>query len=249
MSDKRDKGLNGDYCVGYCSPPKSGQFVKGKSGNPRGRPRRPRTAAAGMFTDSEHDRMFLEEMKRQVAVREGEKVERTTIERAALRAIGLKAAKGDPKAFKALTDKQASIDKRRQAEWGMLLEATLEYQKWAASQMKLDTRTGKKGPEMVPHPDDIEIDLNNRTLIFNGPITADQKMAQDFVVSNRSKFFLEFFDQSRLAKLDRRLGRQLRKAGRQMEEVLQLAAKRASKTNSWETATLEERTEFLRREI
>ena len=30
---------NDDYEVGYGRPPKSGQFKKGQSGNPKGRPR------------------------------------------------------------------------------------------------------------------------------------------------------------------------------------------------------------------
>lgn len=34
------KGNDGDGKVGYGRPPKSGQFPKGKSGNPNGRPRR-----------------------------------------------------------------------------------------------------------------------------------------------------------------------------------------------------------------
>lgn len=95
MTDRKGNGSRGGEYVGYRNPPKSGQFVKGRSGNPGGRPPRPKTAGAGVFGDSEFDAMFLEEMDRQVSVREGETIERTPLMRAATRAIGLKAAKGD----------------------------------------------------------------------------------------------------------------------------------------------------------
>jgi len=32
--------MHDDYDVGYCKPPKSGQFAKGQSGNPYGRPKK-----------------------------------------------------------------------------------------------------------------------------------------------------------------------------------------------------------------
>ena len=53
MTDTKGKAFRRDEYVGYRRPPKSSQFVKGRSGNPRGRPRRPRTVAASVFGDSE----------------------------------------------------------------------------------------------------------------------------------------------------------------------------------------------------
>ena len=39
MSDRSEKPANEE--VGYCRPPKSGRFRKGRSGNPNGRPKKP----------------------------------------------------------------------------------------------------------------------------------------------------------------------------------------------------------------
>jgi hypothetical protein len=44
-------------------------------------------------------------------------------------------------------------------------------------------RERASGPEIIPHPDDIDIDPRTGAVSFNGPLTLDQKMAQDLVVS------------------------------------------------------------------
>jgi hypothetical protein len=44
--DSKDMATGGlEYSVGYGRPPKANQFKKGQSGNPRGRPRTPKTIA------------------------------------------------------------------------------------------------------------------------------------------------------------------------------------------------------------
>jgi Family of unknown function (DUF5681) len=68
MTDRKGTGSGGGDYVGYRNPPKSGQFVKGRSGNPRGRPRRPKTP--GVCGNSEFDAIILEEMGRLVSIRE-----------------------------------------------------------------------------------------------------------------------------------------------------------------------------------
>ena len=85
----------GQQLTGDVSDPRnrklSGQFVKDGSGHARAaaetaRRLRPAIGATNYA-------LFLEEMNRQVAVREGETVERTSVMRAAAQAIALKAAK------------------------------------------------------------------------------------------------------------------------------------------------------------
>jgi Family of unknown function (DUF5681) len=135
MTGKRSQGGASGERVGYRNPPKSGQFVKGRSGNARGRPRRPKMTAPGIGGDSEFDAMLLEEWDRQVAVREGETVERMSVMRAAARAIALKAAKGDVKAYTALTAKRDAIEDRRRAQQEEALQAVLEYRAQATLEL------------------------------------------------------------------------------------------------------------------
>lgn len=58
MTDNHDDS----YVVGYKKPPKSGQFKKGQSGNPRGRPKRNRLTRNLRHVNDQLDRMMLSDM-------------------------------------------------------------------------------------------------------------------------------------------------------------------------------------------
>jgi hypothetical protein len=203
-------------------------------------------AATGVSGDSEFDAMFLEEMDRLVSVREGETIEKTSVMRAAMRAIGLKAAKGDVKAYAAVTAKRTAIENRRRSEREEMLRMVLEYKEKAKLELMRRKREGVSGLEIIPHPDDIAIDPKTGAIVFNGPVTLDQKMAQDVLVSTWPAFEREWRTSRRYRAKDPWSLRQYAKCKRQFGTIVRLREKRASRTNSWRLATPEEQMDYFR---
>jgi hypothetical protein len=81
-----------EYAVGYRRPPTHTRFAPGVSGNPRGRPR----GSKNLKTD------VLEEIGERVTVREGEKSRSISKQRAIVKAVVLRALRGDAKAVTTL---------------------------------------------------------------------------------------------------------------------------------------------------
>ena len=78
--------------MGYCKPPKRSQFKPGKSGNPAGRPRQPKTTAA-----------FIQQaLSAKVPVRENGKVHHKSKIQVGLTQLANKAAGGDMRAILAV---------------------------------------------------------------------------------------------------------------------------------------------------
>jgi Family of unknown function (DUF5681) len=77
-----------EYKVGYGKPPKSGQFKRGRSGNPKGRPK----GSQKLATD------LAAELSEQIPVREDGKSRRVSKQRALIKSLMAKALQGDVRA-------------------------------------------------------------------------------------------------------------------------------------------------------
>jgi len=97
MSDQND-----DYNIGYGKPPKSGQFKKGQSGNPKGRPK-----------ETKNTLQLVERvLNEKVSIREGGAQREVTKIEAMVMRITQKAMEGDIKAMERLFKYSEEIDKR-----------------------------------------------------------------------------------------------------------------------------------------
>jgi len=90
---------NNDYDVGYGKPPKSGQFKKGQTGNPRGR----KKGARGLKTD------LKSELKEKVTITENGKSVKISKKRLMIKQLVAKALKGDIRALSKLIDLNISV--------------------------------------------------------------------------------------------------------------------------------------------
>jgi hypothetical protein len=80
--------MHDDNETGYGNPPKSGQFQKGQSGNPKGRPKGTRN----LKTD------LRDELDEPILIREGGDQKQVSKQRAMLKGLLARAVKGDPRA-------------------------------------------------------------------------------------------------------------------------------------------------------
>jgi hypothetical protein len=92
MPDRKNSEAPPDYAVGYRRPPKASQFIAGKSGNPRGRPKGSRPVGA----------VLQDIMQQKIAVTENGKTRRIPALEVMLRRLANDAMRSDPRAMKLL---------------------------------------------------------------------------------------------------------------------------------------------------
>jgi hypothetical protein len=90
---------------GYKRPPKATQFKPGTSGNPRGRPKKPR--------DLEDD--LIEMLSKNITVREDGKLRKISRQKAILRKLLSQALQGDAKALSSILSMRMKFDATREA--------------------------------------------------------------------------------------------------------------------------------------
>lgn len=160
--------------TGYKRPPQHSQFKKGRSGNPKGRPKANQSPS---IAPSSVD-LTLKEARRMVTVREGDKVHQIPAIEAVVRAQYASATKGSAYAQKHIIETHQRAEKARLAQmresnerWAGYIRAEREKHAHAA-------RNGLPMPTTLPHPDDVVID-SEHGVRFIGPWDLESQARSD----------------------------------------------------------------------
>lgn len=175
--------------TGYCNPPQATQFKAGKSGNPRGRPKKkPTVSGVPHMSEERMKDIIQEEAYRTIPVRDGDKLVDIPIIQAVLRGLALTAAKGDAKAQRTFTDLVMSVEEGKKALHDEYLKTTMEYKAHAMREIERCEKLGIEPPEIIPHPDDIHIDMSTGRVEIRGPMTPEDKKVWDDIREQKQRF-------------------------------------------------------------
>ena len=177
----------GGYEVGYGKPPKETRFKPGVSGNPKGRPKGAKNRRPALHEERLKE-IVLDEAYRTIDVRDGDRTITVPMAQAVGRSLAVNAAKGRARAqelFTALLAATERANKRLHDEW---LETAIEYKTSWDRELERRRRLGIDGPEPLPHPDDVEIDLRNGGVRITGPMTPEEKAQWDWIRERKAEF-------------------------------------------------------------
>ncbi len=160
---------------------KSGRFQKGKSGNPKGRPR----MDLGVdIPPSLVSKLTLENGKKMIPIREGSETRMIPMIEAIMLSQTKAALAGNPYAQRQM------IERHERAETDRALKIAKDNEWWEAyctSWRLLETDAkakGKPAPEYLPHPEDVVIE-DGKPVRFIGPTCEEGLAIQNNTIAHR----------------------------------------------------------------
>jgi Family of unknown function (DUF5681) len=178
-----------DYDVGYSKPPKHSRFKKGESGNPRGRPKRPRHAVPEMY-EAGMKAILLQEAYRLVDIQEGGKKTRLPLIQVIIRRLGVSAAQGRSRPMRYYMELLRSIEEGNFSAYSAYAKAAIDYKEDVGKEFARRKELNPSEPDPVPHPDDIIVDMSTGAVEIRGPMREEEKVRWDRIEDTEAEIVL-----------------------------------------------------------
>lgn len=188
---KEDKLRRGSYEIGYGKPPTAGQFVKGRSGNPKGRRKKEaKEPAAKPPPDTSTRDRVLQFAARLVGGRGGEGDVKMTAEEAVMHSQLSAAVKGSSNAQKSFLERVERFRAELNAEISEQHEFYREYVRMYPVVVGKMQKAGEQIPDYWPHPDDLIFE-EGKHVMFRGGDPVEAKKNSEYVARFRDACLLQ----------------------------------------------------------
>jgi hypothetical protein len=119
--------------------------------------------------------IVLQEAYRQITVRDGEKNISVPMATAVVRSLAVSAAKGNNRAAQLFTQMVKVIEEENKELHCSYAGTVIDYKKAWYTELRRREKLGITGPEPLPHPDDMIVNMRTGAVTIRGPMAETEK--------------------------------------------------------------------------